>query len=336
MYRPFMSQGRKRARANAEAAPKAATVKSNAAVLRAAVDSSYSAGANTGTVSNVLNSLEEEEVLIAPKQRSVQSRSYKEREQWFQKHGKTVELLLQDSTTFQWPVCSPLEILETMCARVPSHEALVKSAVSIGEDVCILLYTDELVPGNVLAPDPRRRTWSVYFTLQKFDVCTTCSDCWYCCAVLRNSIKDKVESGLSGVMRSLLESWQPEMRGRVFSFSDGSQQFMRLRIAAVIADEAALCSFMGVKGATGRKPCWLCADLVFNHAKTALGAGGWTARKRILGFSIILVILAPGPLRSMARSRRTRHPEVLARDRCRPLGSSRFLGEQQRNGCLQT
>ena len=244
------------------------------AVLRAAVRATYRPGANTGTVGTVLSALAEEDVLTAPKQKQVQAQSYKDRERWFKQNGRTIDLPLNDGSIFKWSVVSPFEILQTMCQQVSSHRSLLQAALPLGEDLRVLLYTDELVPGNVLAPDPQRRTWAVYFTVAQYGVCSTTADCWYCCAMLRNSVKDKARSGLAGAIRALLESWEPEFLGRPFVFQPEDTRYVRLRIAGIIADEAALCSMLGVKGAAGRKPCWACSNLVFGHGMNLLGQAG--------------------------------------------------------------
>ena len=105
-------------------------------------------------------------------------------------------------------------------------------------------------------------------TLLNFRLLAQHPDCWVTMATLRASKAHEARCGLTTCAPYLLRAWRADLEaGGVLRLGAGDVRLARLRIAAVCADEAALAGLFGLRGAAGRKPCWLCRNLVARRAE---------------------------------------------------------------------
>ena len=76
---------------------------------------------------------------------------------------------------------------------------------SLGNPWHLILYGDEVTPGNILAPDNQRKTFSVAFTLREFaaDV-RSHTAAWFPLCLIRTHEYQRIHGGISTVMRFLL------------------------------------------------------------------------------------------------------------------------------------
>ena len=116
-----------------------------------------------------------------------------------------------------------------------------------------ILYIDECVPGNILAPDNRRKSYCIYFcykNMAKFRSVNV----WWPVAVLRHSEADKLHGGVAEFFTRTLRMATPFLTGLVLD----SQTLIVTKTLFLIADEAALKACSGSKGASGLRPCIHC------------------------------------------------------------------------------
>ena len=74
----------------------------------------------------------------------------------------------------------------------------------------IILYADEVVPGNVISYDNRRKVWVVYFSFMEFgQIRLQAEDAWFCALAARSSDLQDVSGGISQVMAGVLKFFSP-------------------------------------------------------------------------------------------------------------------------------
>ena len=236
----------------------------------AASDSLSQRGVHSGHVSHVFASLEKYGCIDGTlSTRTISEQGHNESQAWNEKWSYDIELPLEDGSSYAWRVSNPSSILQFVASSCQSFDSLL-ALLPRGQEIPVALYHDEVQPGNILCPDQRRKTMAIYFSLLCWQPLFASEHIWFPVAFLRTAIYKSVKGGFSGCMKLLLESWQsylPAMvlRGKRYA----------LRIACVVADEAAIVAMWGFKGAAGRKPCGFCASLVSKAtAATLRGSGG--------------------------------------------------------------
>ena len=68
----------------------------------------------------------------------------------------------------------------------------------------LLLYYDEIVPGNPLKPDDKRKVVVIYCSWLELDHLLYADRAWLTLGVIRSSIVKSVRGGISSVIRALL------------------------------------------------------------------------------------------------------------------------------------
>ena len=124
----------------------------------------------------------------------------------------TVALPLRGAAARPWPIASPSTCMRFFCESSDSFASMVLAAEracpnSLANPWRMVLYSDELTPGNPLRADNRRKTmiwyWSILeygrHNLQKVEA-------WLPLAAIRSSIARQVEGGFCGVLRHLLRA----------------------------------------------------------------------------------------------------------------------------------
>ena len=118
------------------------------------------------------------------------------------------------------------------------------------------VYLDEVVPGNIIAPDNRRRSWCIYF-------CWNClipfrSDLlWMPLGIVRTDVVETLPGGLPQAVTSILRATLPHFNGLVL---DGD--LIITEPLYVLADEDGLKKTCSHKGASGLRPCIQCANCI--------------------------------------------------------------------------
>ncbi|CAJ1425165.1 unnamed protein product [Effrenium voratum] len=141
---------------------------------------------------------------------------------------RTIELELQDGSSLSLPV-SPLPLLQVCVSRSPQFGQFLAEKLGANDNekdpqLQVLLYCDEVVPGNVLKGNNQRKLVSFYWSVGQYGASISREDLWmHIC----------------------------ERRRMVFG-----------RITMVVADEVALKQMWSVKGSSGTMLCFRCRNLV--------------------------------------------------------------------------
>ena len=150
--------------------------------------------------------------------------------------------------------------LDKLCEIKPDFLQLWSSTVLATQksqgSVQAFIYVDEVVPGNIIAPDNKRRSFCYYICWK--DLVRFRSDLlWFPFAMIRHDNVEKCEGELVGVFSKVLKDLQPFL----FSLIVGSDMIHTTRLF-FIADEDGLKKSASHKGASGLRPCIKCKNCI--------------------------------------------------------------------------
>lgn len=124
----------------------------------------------------------------------------------------TLALPMHEGGPFLWKIASPQRLVQ-YCVRSTFgiseawRAQLQRNPSTQRQPWRMIIFTDEVVPGSVLAPDPQRKVYAWYFSFMEFGapmLRKTAS--WFTIGTLRSAIVKNVEGGLSCVGKLLLHS----------------------------------------------------------------------------------------------------------------------------------
>eukprot|EP00435_Cladocopium_sp_Y103_P042961 s1265_g12.t1 len=124
------------------------------------------------------------------------------------------------------------------------------------ESISGCLYADEAVPGNIIAPDNRRRSWCFYFAWDcwipyRSDVL------WLPLASIRNDIVDRLAGGLPEAFKVVMQQCLPFFSGLVVA-----ESLIVTSPLSLLADEDGLKKLVSHKGSSGIRPCISCGNCI--------------------------------------------------------------------------
>ncbi len=121
----------------------------------------------------------------------------------------------------------------------------------------MVVYFDELTPGNVLRPDNRRKIMAVYMGFKELGAHIICkTEAWFTIAVVRMTQVREVVGGWSHMLRVLLRRVfldQPSFSSAGVLLQFDQPHLFFATLTNIIADEAALKLALDSKGAPSAK-----------------------------------------------------------------------------------
>ena len=175
----------------------------------------------------------------------------------------------------------PAALLSHLAGSAASISAMLGNLLSetVVDPNCpldIVLYSDEVTPGNALSYANKRKTWAVYWSIMQLGpAILSDEDAWFVLTIIKaDVVRDKIDGHMGAVMRIILEkgffnedTHDLSVAGMEVSLMDGSHHRLFFRIGAMLADEAALHAMLSCKGSSGLKVCCLCKN-VFNKLES--------------------------------------------------------------------
>ena len=183
-----------------------------------------------------------------------------------------INLPLDAGGDFRWVVCHPGLFLAQCLATSESLRHLFAAASPSTPHLpwTLVLSHDEATPGALLRPDNKRKFSAFYFALLEIGSTALRYDrCWFPIAVLRTTIAARVAGGLSGVLRMLLRYLSDLFAVGVDVALPSGPSRLYARLGPHLADGDALRASLALKGASGLKPCMLCANVLKKHSDLA-------------------------------------------------------------------
>ena len=119
-------------------------------------------------------------------------------------HGPVVTTLNVKGTDIE--VVNPFAYVYFLCERNPDLFEILMPAGAVSVCRPIVLYVDEIRPGNPLRPGKSRTTQCVYWIFADMpDRCLSDVDCWFLATTVRSSIVEKIPGKISAVMSAMLK-----------------------------------------------------------------------------------------------------------------------------------
>ena len=145
------------------------------------------------------------------------------------------------------------------------RECLETALEKTGNCLDVLLFWDEAVPGNPLAPDLRRKSAMSYITFPDMPILWA-DTAWLTLSVCRTQELLQVPEGHTRSFSLLLQEIQRETQ-HGFMLEIGDKVVLtHLRRILILADADGLRLLTGSKGASGLKPCFRCKNIIAgNH-----------------------------------------------------------------------
>lgn len=197
---------------------------------------------------------------------------------------QSTELTCIDGSTYTMEICDPLAMwwhvlrMDTAFSRFV-EQRMQEQPPDVHTPWSLIMYSDEVVPGNPLESGNLRKVQTVYYSFKELGpLALMCETSWFVITVIRSDIVSKIRDGMSQVMAALLRHVASRWCdcGLPFEFGGSSvrhvRMFVRLRI--LVQDEKAHKQSYEVKGASGTKPCLLCRNVVSARSDVAQFATG--------------------------------------------------------------
>lgn len=150
-------------------------------------------------------------------------------------------------------------LMETMAKHPPNPEAPYE----------LCLYTDEVVPGNALSHDNKRKIWVVYGSLLQFGSQVLSQEsAWLTLATARSSFLAHIHGGIGQLMKIVIkEAFQSprcdlQKAGILLKAPNGSLHRVWVKLGCFVQDGAAHRAVYGIKGDSGTRMCLLCKNMV--------------------------------------------------------------------------
>ena len=185
---------------------------------------------------------------------------------------QTITIPLEDESTTDLEIISPAPFLAHAVKHCPAFAKYLmdkhaETPSSAERPWRIILYTDEVSPGNQLKVDNRRKVWVLYWSFAELGSGLSNEVMWNILTVVRSSTVKDV-NGLTVLIRYILPAfYSPADFRHGITLSHNDHVFMLFsRINLIVADEAALKAVWEFKGASGTLPCFFCRNVVLHRS----------------------------------------------------------------------
>jgi hypothetical protein len=149
-----------------------------------------------------------------------------------------------------------------MAERLQAHPSSVDNPWSL------VLYTDEITPGNVLAPDNKRKIQAIYVSFMELEPhMLSREEAWFTIGTIRSKTVKSLHGGMSQLIGAILKHLFigiVSLSATGVCLQHGNRQMVRLfaRLHCIIQDGNAHKELFHCKGSSGTKFCMLCRNIV--------------------------------------------------------------------------
>jgi len=163
----------------------------------------------------------------------------------------------------KWDFAHPLAMLSFLCNRSPEFSAICLANVA-NATLHIIVYMDEVKPGNPLRHDAGRSLEAIYWSIVEWpDWMLMRHENWFCLAVVQSKICDKIPGGVSSLTPYVLNMFWPRMQPITVMLTSGQDQVViNLEFVGFIADLDGHAKMGGFKTIAAIKCCVECENVV--------------------------------------------------------------------------
>ena len=185
-----------------------------------------------------------------------------------------VRLALPAGATADVPYQAPLAMLYTAAATSAPFADLLRRTRARSPPThvtpwSVVLYSDEVVPGNPISTDNRRKAQAIYWSIKEFGYDALANErCWFVLSAVRSATVQNMDGGMSYLTRELLHSFF-DVHGHdlrhgitLHLHGDSAPTLVFAKLGLMISDESALKQTLMCKGASGTKMCCCCLNMV--------------------------------------------------------------------------
>ena len=149
-----------------------------------------------------------------------------------------------------WEVCHPFAFLWYLTSISSSFAQIMKTAIDGGNPLRLVIYMDEMNPGNPFRPEKSRTMQCIYWCFVDWPAwMLTRTFAWPCLSVIRSTIVESIEGGMSFFVKPILNLFFPE---EGHSFARGVQVVYKGTMVLTKSIFAGfLCDLKGHKENTG-------------------------------------------------------------------------------------
>ena len=139
----------------------------------------------------------------------------------------------------------------------------------------LVLYSDEVVPGNQLLANNRRKSWVVYFSFLELKMHLSQEEAWCPLVAEPSQLLKDVESNISQVFACVIKTFfgslGHDMRtsGVLLNSNAGESHRLWCKLDMILQDGGAQKLVWGIKGDAGTRMCMLCKNLVSRSSRLA-------------------------------------------------------------------
>ena len=189
-------------------------------------------------------------------------------------YGKVVQqMALPLAKLPLWEYVHPMALLYYLALISTAFGDMMAESIVEGVPMRVIIYIDEICPGNPLRPDKARTLQAIYWCLADWPQwILQRTAAWPVFGTIRSSIVKLLPGGVPQLMKNILYVFWP-LTGD--SFANGITIHVQKNpiivtgiFAGFLADEKAHKELTGTKGASGSKICVNCNN-VFNRVKQA-------------------------------------------------------------------
>lgn len=187
-------------------------------------------------------------------------------------YGPLVQKIkIGNSKLEDWEVCHPCAFLAYMSSISATFCDVLRGCMANGRPLRLVIYGDEMVPGNPFRPEKARKLMCLYWTFVDFPAwMLTRSFAWPCFSILRSSVMDSLDGGFSYLARIILHYFFPEKgdsleRGIVLKDTSGEAFVVKAIFVGWLCDLAGHKEMTGWKGWGGNVCCLECPELHRTH-----------------------------------------------------------------------
>ena len=185
-----------------------------------------------------------------------------------------VPLQKKNGTVYNLEIINPFAMLFHVVATCGAFSAMFCTALratppSLARPWNLIMYADEVVPGNPLKGQNFRKSYAFYFSFMELGMAALSREAaWFTFAIMRTSLLKDFDGGISYVIACILDVFFGNLQNfrtsgcwlRPVGAAAGLFFFAELRV--LLSDEKAIKEVWCCKGAGGLKPCVLCKNCI--------------------------------------------------------------------------
>ena len=185
----------------------------------------------------------------------------------------------KDGTEDRLRVAHPLSMLWLALIAGGAFAALFMSVVEVRPPTAdapwnLIMYSDEVTPGNQLAPANSRKVQVVYFSFKEFGMeMLVREECWFCVCVKRSALVRNIDGGMAQLMGVVLKlffgvgTFNLAIAGVGFTLACGRRIRLYAKLGMFVQDGGAHKLTWLCKGDAGTRYCMCCLNIVHNASE---------------------------------------------------------------------